>query len=133
MNKIGFTCGSFDLLHAGHIEMFRECKSVCDYLIVGLQINPTVDRAFKNKPTQSISERHIQLNSCKYVDEIICYNTEAELLELLKTIPIDIRIIGSDYIDKSFTGKDLSNIKLYYNKRNHSLSSTNLKQRIKNE
>lgn len=131
-NKIiGFTCGSFDLLHAGHIEMFREAKQYCNYLIVGLQYDPTIDRPLKNKPTQSISERNIQLNACSYVDEIIVYDTEKDLLDLLSTLPINIRIIGSDYKNKDFTGKELD-IKIIYNKRNHNYSSSDLKSRIKN-
>lgn len=130
-NKIGFTCGSFDLLHSGHIEMFREAKLQCDHLIVGLQYDPTVDRPQKNKPIQSISERHLQLNACKYVDEVVVYDTESDLLDLLKTIPINIRIIGRDHFNKNFTGKDLG-IAIYYNKRSHNYSSSDLKTRIKN-
>lgn len=133
MTKIGFTCSSFDLLHAGHILMLQEAKTVCDYLIVGLQIDPTIDRPNKNKPVQSLLERQIQLSACKYVDEIVTYSTESELKGLLYILPINVRIIGSDYEGKQFTGdsvcEDLG-IEIYYNKRHHNLSSTNLRQKI---
>ena len=103
----GFTASTFDLLHAGHILMLREAKTVCDYLICALQIDPTIDRPEKNKPVQSYMERHIQLSAIKYVDEIVPYGTEEELVVLLNHLPIDIRIIGDDYYGKDFTGKDV--------------------------
>lgn len=127
---IGFTCSCFDLLHAGHILMLEEAKQQCDRLIVGLQTDPTLDRPEKNKPIQSITERYIQLAAVKYVNEIIPYATEQDLSNLLKALPIDIRIIGEDYRDKDFTGKEL-NIPLYYNKREHDWSSTALRNKIK--
>jgi glycerol-3-phosphate cytidylyltransferase len=127
--NIGFTCSCFDLLHSGHITMLQEAKSICDYLIVGLQVDPTIDRPEKNKPIQSLMERQIQLNAVKYVDEVIIYHTEDELIELLKSLPIDVRIIGSDYINKYFTGSDLE-IDIYYNKREHNWSTTRLKKLI---
>jgi glycerol-3-phosphate cytidylyltransferase len=126
--KTGFTCSTFDLLHAGHITMLREAKSVCDYLIVGLQTDPSIDGR-KPKPVQSVYERYIQLEACKYVDEIIPYDTESDLMNLLVTLPIDIRIIGSDYETKDFTGDSLE-IPLHYNRRDHSWSSSSLKRRI---
>ena len=127
--NIGFTCSCFDLLHAGHITMLQEAKSICEYLIVGLQVDPTIDRPEKNKPIQSLMERQIQLNAVKYVDEVIIYHTEDELIELLKSLPIDVRIIGADYINKYFTGSDLE-IDIYYNKREHNWSTTRLKKLI---
>ena len=131
-NKIGFTCSCFDLLHAGHILMLEEAKQQCDYLIVGLQTDPTIDRPEKNKPIQSVTERYIQLAAVKYVNEIIPYATEQDLSNLLKALPIDIRIIGEDYRDKDFTGKDLD-IPLYYNKRRHKWSSTALRSKINDQ
>jgi len=133
MNKnhiIGFTCSSFDLLHAGHILMLKDAKNQCDYLIVGLQTDPTIDRPKeKNKPIQSLDERKIQLEAVKYIDKIITYKTEKDLYNLLKKIKPDIRILGTDYKGKSFTGDDL-NIKIYYHKREHDFSSTNLRNKI---
>ena len=125
----GFTCSCFDLLHAGHILMLEEAKLQCDRLIVGLQTDPTLDRPTKNKPIQSVTERYIQLAAVKYVDEIIPYSTEQDLSNLLKALPIDIRIIGEDYRDKDFTGKEL-NIPLYYNKREHDWSSSALRNKL---
>ena len=128
--KIGFTCSCFDLLHAGHILMLKDAKHQCDYLVAGLQTDPTIDRPLeKNSPIQSIKERKIQLDAVKYVDEIIIYNSEKDLYELLKKLNPDIRILGSDYKNKNFTGNDL-NIKIYYHKRNHNFSSTNLRHKI---
>ena len=101
--NIGFTCGAMDLLHAGHILMLEDCKSNCDYLIVGLHTNPQLDRPEKNKPVQSVIERYIQLKGCEYVDEIVPYETEADLIELLKALPINTRFVGSDWKDKPFT------------------------------
>jgi glycerol-3-phosphate cytidylyltransferase len=132
--KIGFTASAFDLLHAGHILMLEEAKSVCDYLIVALQTNPRVDRPSKRKPIQSIVERQIQLGAVSYVDKIVVYETEEDLLTLLKILPIDVRIVGEDYLNKDFTGKDYclnNNIEIYYNKRSHDFSSTELLDRIK--
>ena len=128
--KTGFTCSCFDLFHAGHIMMLKEAKSKCDYLIVGLQTDPTIDRPEKNKPIQSVVERFIQLESCKYVDEVVVYATEKDLLDILYTYPIDIRVVGEEYKDKDFTGKDLEHIEMYYNTRRHSFSTTELRQRV---
>jgi len=127
--KVGFVASCFDLFHAGHIMMLKEAKSQCDYLIVGLQTDPTVDRPEKNKPIQSIFERHIQLEACKYVDEIVVYATEKDLMDVLQSFPIDVRIIGEEYTHKSFTGKELP-IEIYYNKRRHSFSTSELRQRV---
>tara|TARA_B110000116_G_scaffold203967_1_gene178997 strand:+ start:142 stop:549 length:408 start_codon:yes stop_codon:yes gene_type:complete len=133
-NKIiGFTCSSFDLLHAGHILMLKDAKDQCDYLIVGLQTDPTIDRPnIKNSPVQSLEERKIQLEAVKYIDEIITYTSEEELYLLLKKINPDIRILGSDYKNRKFTGDDLK-IEIYYHVRQHSYSSTNLRKLIKNK
>ena len=128
--KIGFTCSCFDLLHAGHILMLKDAKKQCDYLIIGLQEDPTIDRpSTKNIPIQTLQERKIMLEGIKYVDEIITYKTESDLYSLLKKIKPDIRILGTDYINKSFTGDDL-NIKIYYHNRNHEFSSTNTRKKI---
>lgn len=132
--KIGFTCSTFDLLHAGHVQMLREIKNQCDYLIVALQTDPTVDRPEKNKPVQSIVERHIQLSAVKYVDEIVPYTTEKDLEDILQSYEIHVRAVGLEYIDKPFTGKDICNsrgIDIYYNKRDHRFSSTELRNRVK--
>ena len=131
---IGFTCSTFDLFHAGHIMMLKEAKTQCDYLIVGLQTDPTIDRPdTKNKPVQSMFERFVQLEACKYVDEIIPYSTEKELTDILLSYPINVRILGDEYENKNFTGRqqciDLG-IKFYFNKRNHSFSTTELRQRV---
>ncbi len=128
--KVGFTCSCFDLFHAGHIMMLKEAKSVCDYLIVGLQTDPTIDRPEKNKPIQSIFERYVQLEACKYVDEIVVYATEKDLLDILHSYPIDIRFVGDEYKEKDFTGKDLGHIEIYYNSRKHSFSTTELRDRV---
>lgn len=131
--KIGFTCSCFDLLHAGHIIMLEDAKKQCDYLIVGLQSDPTIDRPdTKNEPIQTLKERKIQLKAIKYIDEIIIYNSEKELYELLQKIKPNIRILGSDYINEPFTGDDL-NIEIYYHQRTHNYSSSNLRERIKNK
>ena len=127
MTKKGFTCSCFDLLHAGHITMLREARSVCDYLIVGLQTDPSIDGR-KPKPVQTTYERYAQLAGCRYVDQIIPYDTEDDLLNLLLTLPIDIRIIGDEYQFQEYTGKGLH--KVHYNTRQHSWSSTSLKNRI---
>ena len=127
-DTIGFTCSCFDLLHAGHIIMLQYAKARCDRLIVGLQTDPT-DRPEKNKPIQSLEERRIQLEAVKYVDEIFTYDTEEDLYKKLLDINPDVRILGSDYIGKSFTGDDLD-IKIYYHDRNHNYSTTNLREKI---
>jgi len=130
---IGFTCSTFDLLHAGHITMLEEAKHHCDYLIVGLQNDPTQDRPEKNPPIQSIVERQIQLAAVKYVDEIVIYNTEQDLKDLLLTLPINVRVLGDEYKNKDFTGKDIAKqrgIKIVYNGRDHSFSSTSLRKRV---
>lgn len=135
MNKIktGITFSTFDLLHAGHIAMLAEAKSVCDYLICGLHVDPQVERPNKNQPIQSVVERYIQLSSVQYVDEVIPYNLEKDLHDVLLTYPIDVRIIGADYKDTEFSGKDIcltKGIDIYYNKRSHNFSSTELRKRI---
>ena len=127
--RVGFTCSTFDLLHAGHILMLKEAKAQCDYLIVGLQTDPTIDRATKNKPVQSITERFIQLEAVKYIDEIVVYASEDDLIQILKAYNIDVRILGEDYKDKPFTGNDLP-IEVYFNKRTHKYSTTELRSRI---
>ena len=129
--KIGFTCSCFDLFHAGHVMMLKEAKTQCDYLIVGLQTDPTIDRPHKNKPIQSILERYIQLEACKYVDQIVPYATEKDLQDLLTSYPIDVRIIGEEYKNQRFTGYDLP-MAVYFNSRQHSFSSTELRERIAN-
>lgn len=131
--KVGFTASTFDLLHSGHILMLQEARSKCDYLIVGLQSDPTIDRASKNKPVQSIIERQIQLAAVTVVDEIIVYNTEADLEELLNSLPINIRILGVEYQDKDFTGREICNrreIEIYFNTRDHKYSSSGLRRRV---
>ncbi len=125
----GFTCGAFDLLHAGHILMLKEIRAQCDFLIVGLQTDPTIDRPEKSKPIETIEERKIRLEGCKYVDQIVLYDTEADLYNLLKKIKPDVRFLGADWQGKHFTGEDLS-IKVIFNSRGHNYSSTNLKKRI---
>ena len=125
----GFTCGAFDLLHAGHALMLKECKEHCDYLIVGLQRDPNVDRPEKNKPVQSYEERDIMLSSIKWVDEIVYYDTEEELGALLRSLPIDIRIIGSDWKGKEYTGHELR-IPVVFNSRDHGYSTSNLRERV---
>ena len=130
---VGFTCSTFDLLHAGHILMLAECKQVCEYLIVGVQSDPSIDRpGTKNKPVQSIVERYVQLSAVKFVDEIIVYNTEKDLEDMLMFLPISVRIIGEEYKDKDFTGKEICedrNIKIWFNSRTHRFSSSELRQR----
>jgi glycerol-3-phosphate cytidylyltransferase len=128
----GFTCGCFDLLHAGHIVMLKETKQHCDYLIVGLQTDPSIDRQEKNQPVQSVYERFVQLNAVEYVDEIIPYDTEQSLIDLLESTPIDIRFVGEDYKDKSFTGDYLS-IDTIYTNRKHSFSTSSLRRKVSNE
>lgn len=128
---IGITFSAFDLLHAGHVKMLEEAKMHCDFLIVGLQTDPTIDRPEKNTPTQSVVERYIQLKACKFVDEIVPYTTELDLQDILQAFPIDVRIIGEEYKNKKFTGRDYcesQGIKLLYNKRNHRFSSSGLRK-----
>tara|TARA_Y100000385_G_scaffold139271_1_gene144676 strand:+ start:186 stop:578 length:393 start_codon:yes stop_codon:yes gene_type:complete len=127
---IGFTCGAFDLLHAGHVVMLKEARKNCDWLVVGLQTDPSIDRQDKNKPVQSVYERYVQLSGVKYVDEIIPYDTEQSLVDLLQSQEIDIRFIGEDYREREFTGSDLP-IEVFYTSRQHSFSSTNLRKVIK--
>ena len=129
MMKTGFTCSTFDLFHAGHIMMLREAKERCDYLIVGLQTDPTIDRPFKNKPVQSVFERFIQLKACVYVDEVVVYATEKELKDILLSYPINIRILGEEYYNKDFTGSDIQ-MEYHFNSRRHSFSTTELRQRV---
>ena len=134
--KIGITASTFDLLHAGHIEMLREAKSQCDYLIAALQIDPSIDRKTKNKPVQTIVERYTQLEAVKYVDEIIPYLTEQDLEDILEMRDIQVRILGEEYRNQDFTGRDICkkrNINLYFNKRDHRFSSSDLRIRVKEE
>ena len=126
---IGFTCGAFDLTHAGHYMMFEECRAQCDVLVVGLQTDPSVDRSSKNTPVQTLKERKIQLQACKYVDKIIVYKTESDLVKLLKKLKPDIRFIGADWKGKNYTGKELP-IRVVFNSRNHQYSTSNLRKRI---
>ena len=131
--KKGFTCSCFDLLHAGHAKMLQDARNQCDYLIVGLQTDPTVDRPdTKNKPIQTLEERQIKLSAIRFVDEIVIYTTEGQLYEYLRDNPPDVRILGTDYKGKDFTGKDLD-IDIYYHKRDHDWSTTNLRKRITKE
>ena len=130
---IGITFSTFDLLHAGHIAMLSEAKNHCDYLIAGLQTDPTLDRDSKNSPVQSIIERQIQLQATRYVDEIVVYQTEKDLEDILLSMPIDVRILGIEYENKDFTGRDICDkrgIKLIYNGRDHSFSSSSLRKRV---
>lgn len=126
--KIGFTCSAFDLCHAGHLLMLEEAKSQCDYLIVGLHTNPQIDRPQKNKPIETTWQRYERLRACKYIDEIIPYDTEEDLLNILKSREIDVRVIGEEYRDADYTGKGL--LPVYYNQRKHNLSSSRLRKEI---
>jgi glycerol-3-phosphate cytidylyltransferase len=132
--RIGIVFSSFDLFHAGHVAMLSEAKNHCDYLIAGLQTDPTIDRPqTKNKPVQSIVERQIQLSACKYVDEVVVYSTEQDLVDLLLILPVDVRILGVEYADSEFTGKQeclRRNINIVYNGRDHSFSSSSLRKRV---
>ena len=130
-HKKGIIAGCFDIIHPGYILMFEDAKSVCDYLIIALQSDPTIDRPEKNKPVQTIGERKFILESIKYVDEIVTYDTEKDLYSLLNTLELNVRILGTDYKNKSFTGDDL-NIPIHFHERDHEWSSTDLKTRIKN-
>ena len=130
----GITFSSFDLFHSGHVAMLKEAKANCDFLIVGLQTDPTIDRPEKNKPIQSVFERYVQLEGCKYIDQIIPYATEQDIIDILLTYQINTRFIGEEYRSKEYTGKELcvdKGIEIYYNKRQHSFSTTNLRKRIK--
>ena len=132
--RVGITFSTFDLLHAGHIAMLSEAKKHCDYLICGLQTDPTIDRPdTKNKPVQSIVERQIQLSACRFVDEIVVYETEQDLIDLILTLPIDVRILGIEYEDKNFTGRSEGagrGIQVIFNRRDHSFSSSSLRKRV---
>jgi len=131
--RVGFTCSTFDLLHAGHVQMLREAKEQCDYLICGLQMDPSVDRAEKNAPIQTVVERYTQLKAVGYVNEIIPYATESDLEDILSMYSIDVRILGEEYKDKTFTGRAICakrGIELYYNKREHRFSTSDLRKRV---
>lgn len=132
--KVGITFSTFDLLHAGHIGMLREAKQHCDYLIVGLQTDPTIDRPdTKNKPVQTLVERYAQLNAVKFVDEIVPYQTEQDVVDILELFEIDVRFLGEEYREKDFTGKDVCRkrgIELHFNKRDHRFSSSDLRRRV---
>lgn len=131
--RIGFTASTFDLLHAGHIAMLREAKEQCDYLICALQVDPSIDRAEKNKPVQTLVERFVQLQGVKYVDEIIPYQTERDLEDILQMYSIDVRIIGEEYKNGNFTGRKICSsrgIDIYYNKRDHRFSTSDLRLRV---
>ncbi len=131
--KIGITFSAFDLLHAGHIKMLEEAKRQCDYLICALQTDPTLDRPEKNKPVQSVVERYIQLKGCRFVDEIIPYATEQDLVDILRSFKIDVRIIGDEYINQKFTGREYceeKGIELYFNSRDHRFSSSGLRREV---
>jgi len=131
--KVGITFSAFDLLHAGHIKMLEEAKRNCDYLIVGLQTDPTLDRPEKNKPVQTVVERYIQLKGCVFVDEIVPYATEQDLEDILHSFKIDIRFIGDEYKEKKFTGRDYceqSGIELFFNQRDHRFSSSDLRKHV---
>tara|TARA_B100000287_G_scaffold423056_1_gene465829 strand:+ start:100 stop:588 length:489 start_codon:yes stop_codon:yes gene_type:complete len=128
--KIGFTCSCFDLLHAGHIKMLQDARNQCDYLIVGLQTDPTIDRPdTKNKPIQTLEERQTMISAVRFIDEIMIYDTEDDLYSYLKHNRVNVRILGTDYEGKDFTGKDLD-IPIYYHKRDHDWSTTSLRERI---
>ena len=131
--RVGFTCSTFDLLHAGHVQMLREAKEQCDYLLVGLQMDPSIDRAEKNAPVQTIVERYTQLKGVRYVDEIVPYATEKDLEDILTMYHIDVRILGEEYKDKTFTGRAICasrGIELYFNKRDHRFSTSDLRKRV---
>jgi glycerol-3-phosphate cytidylyltransferase len=134
--KIGITFSAFDLLHAGHVKMLEEAKRQCDYLIVALQTDPTLDRPEKNSPTQSVVERYIQLKGCLHVDEIVPYATEQDLEDILRSFKLDVRIVGDEYREKNFTGRaycEEKGIELYYNGRDHRFSSSSLRKEVANK
>ena len=131
--KIGITFSAFDLLHAGHIKMLEDAKRQCDYLICGLQTDPTIDRPEKNRPIQTVVERYIQLKACAYVDEVVPYATEQDLEDILRSFKIDVRILGEEYKEKNFTGRtycEEKGIELYYNRRDHRFSSSDLRREV---
>ncbi|TDS13747.1 adenylyltransferase/cytidyltransferase family protein [Sphingobacterium paludis] len=131
--RIGITFSAFDLLHAGHIKMLEDAKEQCDFLICGLQTDPTLDRPEKNKPTQTVVERYIQLKGCKYVDQIVPYATEQDLEDILRSFKVDVRILGDEYIEKNFTGRQYceeKGIDLYFNSRDHRFSSSGLRRTV---
>ena len=132
MEVVGITAGAFDLFHAGHMLMLKDASNQCDHLIVALQTDPSIDRKEKNKPVQSMYERFVQLDACKYVDEIIPYETEDDLYALIMNNSIDLRIIGNEYRNEDFTAREIG-IEIYYNARNHQWSTTELRERILNE
>jgi len=130
---VGFTCSAFDLLHAGHVQMLRDAKDQCDYLMCGLQVDPTLDRPEKNQPIQTVVERYTQLKALRYVDEIIPYSTEADLEDILQMYHINVRILGEEYRDGKFTGRAICaarDIDLYFNKRDHRFSTSDLRERV---
>ena len=130
----GFTCGVFDLFHAGHVLMLRDCKRQCDYLLVGLKVNPKVDQSEKNLPVQTLLERRIQLNGCRHVDEVVVYETEKDLEIILSNMDIQKRFVGDDHKDEEFTGKKICEdrgIEIIYNHRKHPWSSSSLRERVK--
>ena len=134
--KVGFTASTFDLLHAGHITMLREAKDQCDYLICGLQVDPSLDRPDKNSPVQTLVERFVQLSGVQYVDEIIPYQTESDLEDILTMYNIDVRIIGDEYKHGKFTGRAICaarGIEIYFNKRDHRFSTSDLRKRVRDE
>lgn len=134
--RVGITFSAFDLFHAGHVKMLEEAKRHCDYLIVGLQTDPTLDRPNKNRPTQTVVERYIQLKGCLHVDEIVPYATEQDLEDILRSFKIDVRIVGDEYQEKNFTGRaycEQKGIELYFNSRDHRFSSTNLREEVVNK
>lgn len=131
--KYGITFSTFDLLHAGHVQMLREAKDNCDYLICGLQMDPSSDRKEKNSPVQTVVERYTQLKAISYVDEIIPYNNEEDVKDILTLYNIDVRILGEEYKTQDFTGKEICRqrgIDLYFNKRDHRFSSSDLRKRV---
>ena len=131
--EIGLVTSCFDLLHAGHIMMLREAKTQCDYLIAALQTDPTIDRSEKNRPIQTLVERYVQLSAVSYVDEIVCYQTEKDLEDIIQMFPISVRILGDEYKNKDFTGREICKqrgIRLYFNSRDHRFSSSDLRRRV---
>jgi glycerol-3-phosphate cytidylyltransferase len=128
--KKGITFGAFDLFHAGHVLMLQEAKTVCDYLIVCIQTDPSLDHEVKNRPVQSIVERQVQVSACRYCDEVIVYDTEADVVEILNSADWDVRILGDEYRDKEFTGRAESLDRCYFNRRPHSFSSSELRNRV---
>jgi glycerol-3-phosphate cytidylyltransferase len=130
VKKVGITFGAFDLFHAGHILMLQEAKTICDHLIVCIQTDPSLDRNEKNAPVQSIVERQIQVTACKYVDEVIVYDTEKDVMEVLKSVDWTVRILGDEYRDKPFTGREETIERCYFNRRPHTFSSSELRLRV---